>query len=100
MGVQQTPPHETLAIAASWPNSKSLATHVVLAHPRVAFHHCTCGLHGGAATVAAALIGYGYKKVAAGTSSARGDCDRLLPLHRRATTLACYSNSSNTTQRI
>jgi hypothetical protein len=37
---------------------------VMLAHPRAAFHPRTCGLHRGAAAVAAALIGYDEVRVA------------------------------------
>jgi hypothetical protein len=53
-----TPPPETLAATASLPISKSLAARVVLAHSHTMFHPCTCGHHGGAATVAATIIGY------------------------------------------
>jgi hypothetical protein len=63
------PPHKTLAAISSRPNFKTLATHVMLAHPHVAFHPCTCGLHRGAAAVAAALIGYDHVKVAAETTT-------------------------------
>jgi hypothetical protein len=52
------PPHETLAAVSSRLNSKALATHIVLAHPCTTFHPCMCGLHRGAAMIAAALIGY------------------------------------------
>jgi hypothetical protein len=52
--VPYTPPHETLAAAASRPISEALAAHVVLAHPHAAFHPCMCELRVGAA----ALIGY------------------------------------------
>jgi hypothetical protein len=58
-------PHETLHATSSRPNSEALAAHVVLAHPHVVFHPCTCGLHRGAAVVAAVLIGYDDVKVAA-----------------------------------
>jgi hypothetical protein len=53
-----TPPRETLAATSSRLNFEALATHVLLAHPHVALHLCTCGLHRGAAAVAATLIGY------------------------------------------
>jgi hypothetical protein len=43
---------------ADTPPRETLATQVVLEHPHVAFHLCTCGLHRGAAAVAATLIGY------------------------------------------
>jgi hypothetical protein len=52
------PPRETLAVASSRPNPEALATRVVLAHPRTAFHPYMCGLRVGAAVVAAALISY------------------------------------------
>jgi hypothetical protein len=52
------PPRETLAATAFRPTSEALAAYVVLAHPRAAFHPYTCGLRGGAAAFAAALIGY------------------------------------------
>jgi hypothetical protein len=55
-----TPPHETLAITSSQPNPEALAAHKVMAHLRAMFHPCTCGLYGGAATVATALISYDY----------------------------------------
>jgi hypothetical protein len=51
-------PPETLTVTFSRPNTKALAPRVVLAHPRVTFHPCTCELHGVTTTVAAALIGY------------------------------------------
>jgi hypothetical protein len=66
-----TSPRETLAVASSRPNSESLAARVVLAHPRVTFHPCTCGFCRGAATVAAALIGYDDMEVVAGTATMR-----------------------------
>jgi hypothetical protein len=65
------PPRETLATTSSRPNSKALAVHVVLAHPRAVFYPCTCGLRGGAIVVAAALIGYDDVKVAVGTTIRR-----------------------------
>jgi hypothetical protein len=52
------PPHETLLTASSRTNSEALAACVVLAHPCVAFHPCTCGLRRGVVVVAAPLIGY------------------------------------------
>jgi hypothetical protein len=52
------PPRETLAAAASRSNSEALVVRVVLAHPRSVFHPCTSGIHGGAAVVAATLVGY------------------------------------------
>jgi hypothetical protein len=66
-----TPPRETLAITASWPNSEALAARVVLAHPHTEFHLCTCGLHGGAIAVVATLISYNNVDVAAGTTMRR-----------------------------
>jgi hypothetical protein len=68
-----TSPRETLADTFSRPNSEALAACVVLAHPRVAFHPCTCGLSRGVA----ALIGYDDIKVAVDTTTRM----RLLPLH-------------------
>jgi hypothetical protein len=62
-----TPPRETLVVAASRLNSEALATRVVLAHPRVTFHPCMCGLCGGAAV----LIGYDHVEVAARTTTRR-----------------------------
>jgi hypothetical protein len=53
-----TAPRETLAAAAFLPIFKALVAHVVLAHPCVAFHPCTCGLCGGAVAVTAVLIDY------------------------------------------
>jgi hypothetical protein len=38
----------------------------VLADPRAAFHHCMCGLCGGATAVASMLIGYDDVEIAAG----------------------------------
>jgi hypothetical protein len=64
-----TTPRETLAITSSQPNSEDLAVCVVLVHPRVAFHPCTCGLHRGTATVVAVLIGYNDIKVAMETTT-------------------------------
>jgi hypothetical protein len=66
-----TPPCEALVTAASQPKSEALAVRVVLAHPHVMFHLCTCGLRGGAAAVAVALIGYDHKEVAAEISTWR-----------------------------
>jgi hypothetical protein len=53
-----TPPREILATTASRLTPEALAACVVLAYPRAAFYHCTCGLRGGAAAFAAALISY------------------------------------------
>jgi hypothetical protein len=44
---------------------------VVLTHPRVAFHPCTCGLRKGAVEVAATLIRYDDVKVTAETTTRR-----------------------------
>jgi hypothetical protein len=55
--MRYTPPHQTLS-AVYRPSTEAQAARVVLAYPRVMFHPCTCGLHGGATTVAATLIGY------------------------------------------
>jgi hypothetical protein len=62
---------EALAATSSRPNSEALATRVVLAYPCMVFYPCTCGLHRGAATVAATLIGYDNIKVAAETTTRR-----------------------------
>jgi hypothetical protein len=64
------PPRKIL-IVASRPNSEALVVRVVLAHPRVAFYPCTCGLSGGAATIAVALISYNVMEVAAEMSTRR-----------------------------
>jgi hypothetical protein len=72
----------------------------VLVHPRVAFHPCTCRLREDVVVVTAALIGYDDVKVVVGTIQGGDDCDRLLPLHRRVTTLDRYSNSSSAAQRV
>jgi hypothetical protein len=66
-----TPPRETLAVASSQLNSEGLAACVVLAHPRVVFHPCMCGLRRGTTTVAAVPIGYDDIKVAAKTTAKR-----------------------------
>jgi hypothetical protein len=66
-----TPPRETLAVTSSRPNSKALATRMVLAHPHVAFHPCMCGLRGGTVAVAAVLIGYNVMEVTARTTKKR-----------------------------
>jgi hypothetical protein len=51
--------------------TRRLAVCAVLAHSRAAFYPCTCGLHRGAATVAAVLIGYDDVKVADRTTTRR-----------------------------
>jgi hypothetical protein len=65
------PPSETLAAAASRPNSEALAIRVVLAYPHTVFYLCICELRGGAAAIAAALIGYDDVKVATGTTTTK-----------------------------
>jgi hypothetical protein len=65
------PPHETQAAAASRPNFKALAARVILAHQHAAFHPYTCGLRGGTAAVATALIGYDHMEIAAKMSTRR-----------------------------
>jgi hypothetical protein len=62
-----TPPRETLAVAASRPNSEALATRVVQAHPRATFHPRMCGLLGGAVV----LFDCDNVEVAAGTTTRR-----------------------------
>jgi hypothetical protein len=64
-------PRETLATTSSQLNSEAIAVCVVLAHPHMVFHLHTCGLHRGAAVVAAALIGYDNVEVAAETTTWR-----------------------------
>jgi hypothetical protein len=56
---------------SSRPDLETLVAHEVLAHPRVAFHPCTCGLCGGTDAVAAALIGYDDMGVAVGMTMRR-----------------------------
>jgi hypothetical protein len=57
---------KTLATASSSrPNSKALAMREEIAHPHMTFHPCMFGLCGGAAAVAAAVIGYDNVEVAA-----------------------------------
>jgi hypothetical protein len=53
-------------------NSDAIAARVVLAHPRTAFHPCTCGLHRGANVIVAALISYDDVEVAIWTTTRRG----------------------------
>jgi hypothetical protein len=65
------PLHVTLDVAFSRPNSKALATHVVLAHPRMAFYPYTCGLHRVSAVVIAMLIGYDDVEVTVRTTTRR-----------------------------
>jgi hypothetical protein len=70
----------------SWsrlPFAAALAERVVLAHRHPAFHPRTCGLRRGAATTAA-LIGSWDQ----GRGARFVGRDRLLPLHRRATSSA------------
>jgi hypothetical protein len=62
-----TPPCKTIAGASSQPNFEALAVHVVLLHPRAAFHRCMCGLHRGVV----ALISYDDVEVAVGMTTRR-----------------------------
>jgi hypothetical protein len=90
LGARHTPTHHHVTILAtmsSRPNPETLATHEVLSHPRAVFHQFMCGLYGGAATVAAALIGYGGARSLLDKEVEEEICDRLLPLHRCASTL-------------
>jgi hypothetical protein len=64
------PSCETLA-AASRSNSEALATRVVLAHSRAAFHPYTYGLCGGAAAIVVVLIDYNVVEVAVGMTTRR-----------------------------
>jgi hypothetical protein len=66
-----TPACETLAATSSRPNSEALSAHLVLAHPRVAFHPYTCRLCRGIVVVAAALIGYDDIEAAAERTTSR-----------------------------
>jgi hypothetical protein len=66
-----TPPRETLATTSSRPNSEALDACMVLAHPHVVFHPCTCWLRRGVATIATALITYDDVKVAVGMTTKR-----------------------------
>jgi hypothetical protein len=66
-----TSPLETLAAASSRLNFKALVVRVVLAHPHVTFHPCTCGLRKGAAAVPAMLISYDDVEVATRTTTRR-----------------------------
>jgi hypothetical protein len=61
------PPRETLATTSSWMNFEVIAARVVLAHPCAVFHLCLCGLHRGATTVTAVLVGYDDVKAVAET---------------------------------
>jgi hypothetical protein len=65
------PSPETLTTTSHQPNCEALAVHVVLAHPRAAFHPYKCGLCRGAATVTVALIGYDDVKTAAEMTTRR-----------------------------
>jgi hypothetical protein len=57
-------------------------------------------LRGGAAIVTATLIGYGNFGLLLRRPREGYDRDRLLPLHRRVTTLDRYSNSSSAAQHV
>ena len=74
----------TTSLAAAPPlSAAALAVRAVLAHRRPVFHPRTCGLRGGA-VVTAALIGCWDQ----GRGARFVGRDRLLPLHRRATSSA------------
>jgi hypothetical protein len=77
-------------MSSSRPNPEALAMRDELAHPHTTFQPCMCGLCGGAAAVATALIGYDDAEVAAGMTKRR----------KRVTTLDHYSNFSSATQRF
>jgi hypothetical protein len=62
---------KTLAITSSRSNPKTLAAREMLTHPRATFYSCMCGLRGGAAAVAAMVIGYNDVEVAVGTTTRR-----------------------------
>jgi hypothetical protein len=59
------------AASSSQPNSETLTTREMLAHPRAAFHPCMCALRGGAVVVATALIDYDDVEVATETTTRR-----------------------------
>jgi hypothetical protein len=79
---------KTLSATSSRPDPETLAAHEVLAHPCTVFYPCICGLHEGAVAVTAALIDYDNMGLLPQRPRRGDDRDRLLPLHRRATTLS------------
>jgi hypothetical protein len=62
---------KTIATTSSRPDSKTLATREVLAHPCTSFHPYTCELLGGVVVVATALISYDDVEVAARKTTRR-----------------------------
>jgi hypothetical protein len=62
---------KTLATTSSRPDPETLATCEVLAHPRMMFYPCMCGLRRAAAAIAAALIGCDDVEVDTGTTMRR-----------------------------
>jgi hypothetical protein len=84
---------ETLPATSHKPNAETLTGREVLAHRRMAFHPRMYGLHRAAVAVVAALISYIDVGLLMGRTRG-GDRDRLVPLHRRVTTLDGCSNSS------
>jgi hypothetical protein len=77
----------TLAATSSRPNPEIQVVREVLAHPCAVFHPCTCGLRGGTAMVAAALISYSGVRSLLGRRGGEGDRNQLLLLHRRTSML-------------
>jgi hypothetical protein len=86
---------ESLAATSHGSNVKTLAGHKVLAHQRTTFHPRMCRLHRAAAAIVTVLIGYIGARLLLGQARGGVDRDRLLPLHRCATTLDDCSNSSS-----
>ena len=82
-GARQPVSRATSLAVAPPLSAAALAVCAVLAQQRSAFHLCTCGLRGGA-DATAALIGCWDQ----GRGTRFVGRDRLLPLHRRATSSA------------
>jgi hypothetical protein len=98
LGAQYTPTcHHvtTLDATSSRLNPETLATCEVLAHLHMTFHSCTCGLCRDTAAIAATLIKYSGARSLLGQGRGGGDRGRLVPLHRRTTTLDHYFDSSS-----
>jgi hypothetical protein len=85
---------ETLTATSHGYDAETLTGREVLLHRRTTFHPRMCGLHRGAAAVAAALIGYIYMGLLPGRTRGGDDRGRLVPLYGRTTMLEGYSNSS------
>jgi hypothetical protein len=65
----------TLAASSSRYNPKILAAREVVAHLRVVFHSCTCGLYENTIVVADALISYSGARLLVGRENGGGGCD-------------------------